>query len=184
MGTRQWRDGDDAASLHDSHAESGGNAGRRRVAPALFVEAVRRLLDSCRRKTRQSRCSRSIRKRRWWQSMPTVLRTAASRWCSTSGLPAPPPCKRKRKPGAVGWVTMDRAGRRQRLVPGAPGTTRRSPPRTSPPGRNRSATCLASGSKVPRHRTDLLRPNVTAAGVAMAKNKSGRPYWTLVLGAE
>jgi uncharacterized protein YkwD len=34
------------------------------------------------------------------------------------------------------------------------------------------------------HRTNLLRPNVTAAGVAMAKNKSGRPYWTLVLGAE
>lgn len=34
------------------------------------------------------------------------------------------------------------------------------------------------------HRSNLLRPNVTAAGVAMAKNKSGRPYWTLVLGAE
>jgi uncharacterized protein YkwD len=34
------------------------------------------------------------------------------------------------------------------------------------------------------HRTNLLRPNVTAIGVAMAKNKSGRAYWTLVLGAE
>lgn len=34
------------------------------------------------------------------------------------------------------------------------------------------------------HRTNLLRPNVTAVGVAMAKTKSGRPYWTLVLGAE
>ena len=34
------------------------------------------------------------------------------------------------------------------------------------------------------HRSNLLRPNVTAAGVAMAKNKSGRPYWILVLGAE
>ena len=34
------------------------------------------------------------------------------------------------------------------------------------------------------HRTNLLRANVTAIGVAMAKNKSGRPYWTLVLGAE
>ena len=34
------------------------------------------------------------------------------------------------------------------------------------------------------HRTNLLRPNVTAIGVAMAKTKSGRPYWTLVLGAE
>ena len=34
------------------------------------------------------------------------------------------------------------------------------------------------------HRSNLLRPNVTAAGVAMAKNKSGRAYWTLVLGAK
>src|SRR6185312_6721055 len=34
------------------------------------------------------------------------------------------------------------------------------------------------------HRTNLLRPNVTAIGVAMAKDDSGRPYWTLVLGAE
>jgi uncharacterized protein YkwD len=34
------------------------------------------------------------------------------------------------------------------------------------------------------HRSNLLRPSVIAAGVAMAKNKSGRPYWTLVLGAE
>jgi uncharacterized protein YkwD len=36
----------------------------------------------------------------------------------------------------------------------------------------------------PGHRINLLRPNVTAIGVAMAKNESGRPYWTLVLGAE
>lgn len=36
----------------------------------------------------------------------------------------------------------------------------------------------------PGHRTNLLRPNVTALGVAMAKNQSGRAYWTLVLGAE
>lgn len=34
------------------------------------------------------------------------------------------------------------------------------------------------------HRTNLLRQNVSAIGVAMAKNKSGRPYWTLVLGGE
>jgi uncharacterized protein YkwD len=34
------------------------------------------------------------------------------------------------------------------------------------------------------HRKNLLRPEVTAIGVAMAKNSSGRPYWTLVLGAE
>jgi uncharacterized protein YkwD len=34
------------------------------------------------------------------------------------------------------------------------------------------------------HRANLLRPNVDAIGVGMAKNSSGRPYWTLVLGAE
>jgi uncharacterized protein YkwD len=34
------------------------------------------------------------------------------------------------------------------------------------------------------HRENLLRPEVTAIGVAMAKNSNGRPYWTLVLGAE
>lgn len=34
------------------------------------------------------------------------------------------------------------------------------------------------------HRKNLLRPNVNAIGVAMAQNSSGRPYWTLVLGAE
>ena len=34
------------------------------------------------------------------------------------------------------------------------------------------------------HRENLLRPEVTAIGVGMAMNASGRPYWTLVLGAE
>jgi uncharacterized protein YkwD len=34
------------------------------------------------------------------------------------------------------------------------------------------------------HRANLLRPNVNAAGVAMAQAESGRAYWTLVLGAE
>jgi uncharacterized protein YkwD len=34
------------------------------------------------------------------------------------------------------------------------------------------------------HRTNLLRPNVSAVGIAMTKTKSGRPYWTLVLGGE
>ena len=34
------------------------------------------------------------------------------------------------------------------------------------------------------HRENLLRPEVTAIGIAMAKSASGRPYWTLVLGAE
>jgi uncharacterized protein YkwD len=34
------------------------------------------------------------------------------------------------------------------------------------------------------HRRNLLRPNVNAAGFGMAESKSGRAYWTLVLGRE
>jgi len=34
------------------------------------------------------------------------------------------------------------------------------------------------------HRRNLLRANVTAAGVGMAKAETGRAYWTLLLGAE
>jgi uncharacterized protein YkwD len=34
------------------------------------------------------------------------------------------------------------------------------------------------------HRRNLLLPNVSAVGVGMAQSGSGRPYWTLVLGAE
>ncbi len=34
------------------------------------------------------------------------------------------------------------------------------------------------------HRKNLLRPNVSAAGMAMAQTGGGRAYWTLVLGAE
>jgi len=34
------------------------------------------------------------------------------------------------------------------------------------------------------HRKNLLHPDVNEAGVAMAENRSGRAYWTLVLGAE
>ena len=34
------------------------------------------------------------------------------------------------------------------------------------------------------HRDNLLRSNVSAAGVAMAQAESGRAYWTLMLAAE
>ena len=39
-------------------------------------------------------------------------------------------------------------------------------------------------TQISGHRTNLLRQNVAAIGIAMATNKSGRPYWTLVLGGE
>ena len=34
------------------------------------------------------------------------------------------------------------------------------------------------------HRSNLLLPSVSAVGVGMAQNASGRAYWTLDLGAE
>src|SRR5262249_31748445 len=34
------------------------------------------------------------------------------------------------------------------------------------------------------HRENLLRTEVSAVGVAMAKSKRGWPYWTLVVGGE
>lgn len=35
-----------------------------------------------------------------------------------------------------------------------------------------------------RHRRNMLLPDVTAAGMGMAKADTGRAYWTLLLGAE
>ena len=51
-------------------------------------------------------------------------------------------------------------------------------------GQKSFADVLAFWKQSSGHRTNLLRPNVTAIGVAMAKNQNGRAYWTLVLGAE
>jgi uncharacterized protein YkwD len=51
-------------------------------------------------------------------------------------------------------------------------------------GQKSFSDAMRSWEESPGHRENLLRPQVTAIGVAMAKNSSGRPYWTLVLGAE
>jgi uncharacterized protein YkwD len=51
-------------------------------------------------------------------------------------------------------------------------------------GQKSFADVLSFWEQSSGHRTNLLRSNVTAAGVAMAKDRNGRPYWTLVLGAE
>jgi uncharacterized protein YkwD len=51
-------------------------------------------------------------------------------------------------------------------------------------GQKSFADVLAFWKQSSGHRTNLLRPNVTAIGVAMAKNQNGRAYWTLVLGVE
>ena len=51
-------------------------------------------------------------------------------------------------------------------------------------GQKSFADVLAFWTQSSGHRTNLLRPNVSAIGVAMAKNKNGRAYWTLVLGGQ
>ena len=106
-----------------------------------------------------------------------------SRLSSMSVFLAPPPLNQRPRPGAAVWVTMGPMARSPCNAPRAPVILRRSPRRMSPPGRNRSATSCAAG-KESGHRENLLRPEVTAVGVAMAKNSKGWPYWTLVLGAE
>jgi hypothetical protein len=51
-------------------------------------------------------------------------------------------------------------------------------------GQKSFSDVMRSWEGISGHRENLLRPEVTAVGVAMAKNSSGWPYWTLVLGAE
>jgi uncharacterized protein YkwD len=51
-------------------------------------------------------------------------------------------------------------------------------------GQKSFADALQFWEQSPGHRTNLLRPNVTAIGVAMAKTESGHPYWTLVLAGQ
>jgi len=52
------------------------------------------------------------------------------------------------------------------------------------PGPKTFSAVMRSWEGSSGHPTNLMRPEVTAVGVAMAKNSSGWPYWTLVLGAE
>jgi uncharacterized protein YkwD len=51
-------------------------------------------------------------------------------------------------------------------------------------GQKSFSDALGTWKQSSAHRTNLLRPNVSAIGVAMAKNTSGRAYWTLVLAGE
>jgi uncharacterized protein YkwD len=93
---------------------------------------------------------------------------------------------------AAAMQSEDQAGRRASAI-----TARMDrSPRIVPRARAKIASeNVASGQKSFRdamsywerssgHRENLLRPNVNAAGVAMAQAESGRAYWTLVLGAE
>jgi uncharacterized protein YkwD len=51
-------------------------------------------------------------------------------------------------------------------------------------GQKSFSDAMRSWEESAGHRENLLRPQVTAIGVALAKSSNGRPYWTLVLGAE
>jgi len=51
-------------------------------------------------------------------------------------------------------------------------------------GQKSFSDAMRSWEESSGHRENLLRPEVTAIGVAMAKNEDGRAYRTLVLGAE
>ena len=51
-------------------------------------------------------------------------------------------------------------------------------------GQNSFSDVMRSWEGSADYRENLMRPEVTAIGVAMSKDSSGRPYWTLVLGAE
>jgi uncharacterized protein YkwD len=51
-------------------------------------------------------------------------------------------------------------------------------------GQKSFADAMSSWVNSSGHRRNLLLPNVTAAGVGMAKADTGRAYWTLLLGAE
>ena len=51
-------------------------------------------------------------------------------------------------------------------------------------GQKSFSDAMRSWEESSGHRKNLLRPEVTAIGVAMAENEDGRAYWTLVLGAE
>ena len=51
-------------------------------------------------------------------------------------------------------------------------------------GQKSFADVLLGWEESSGHRHNLLLPEVSDAGVAMAKNQDGRAYWTLVLGAE
>src|SRR5262249_22095036 len=86
-------------------------------------------------------------------------------------------------------VTTAPTGRSRCNARSAPAFTRRSPLRkiaseNVAAGQKSFSDAMRSWEESSGHRENLLRPEVTAIGVAMAKNEDGRAYRTLVLGAE
>ena len=86
---------------------------------------------------------------------------------------------------ASGWMGhYGPTDRRQRIARRVPAIMPRLPRENVASGQKSFADAMHFWEESSGHRTNLLRPNVTAIGVAMAKTKSGHPYWTLVLAGE
>ena len=183
----RWRsrEGDNAAIYRDSDTRSRGDARFRRAAYSLFVEPVRGVLFLVR--------IAGIRGEARAALDPQAALVAINAFRAENGRNALVLDERLSRAAdmqsetqaARGWIGHD----------GADGSTPKARAMRAGYQAKIASENVASGLKsfsdVLRfweqssgHRENLLRPNVTAIGVAMAKTKSGRPYWTLVLGAE
>ena len=118
------------------------------------------------------------------QSTPTGRRMGGSRLSSMSVFPAPPPLNPRPRPGAAASVTMGPMDRSPCTAPRVLAIIAKIASENVASGQKSFSDVMRSWEGSSGHRENLLRPEVTAIGVAMAKNSSGRPYWTLVLGAE
>ena len=106
---------------------------------------------------------------------------ALSRWCLTSVFLAPPPCNPKLRRSEVGWVTTGRTASTAKDRAERAGYHAKIASENVASGPKSFSDAMHFWEESFGHRTNLLRPNVTAIGVAMAKDGSGRAYWTLVL---
>lgn len=114
---------------------------------------------------------------------PSAPRMASILSYSVRGFLARPPCNPRLRPRVVGWVTTgltstakDRAARA--------GYHAKIASENVASGQKSFADAMHFWEESSGHRTNLLRPNVTAIAVAMAKTKSGHSYWTLVRAGE
>ena len=107
-----------------------------------------------------------------------------SRLSSMSVFLAPPPLNQRPRPGAAASVTMGPMARSPMQRAARAGYRAKIASENVASGQKSFSDVMHSWEGSSGHRENLLRPEVTAVGVAMAKNSSGWPYWTLVLGAE
>jgi Cysteine-rich secretory protein family len=183
---KQWgrraTGGDVTAKHHDSRADAAGDAGGCGMANPLFLEPAWRLFRHI--------CVSGIR---------GTSRAAAQCASSTDAFRAKyglsPLVLDARLSRAAAMQSKDQAGRSWIGHYWSDGSRPRDRAARAGYRPKIAAENVASGQKsfsdVLRgwegssgHRSNLLLPNVSGAGVAMAQNESGRAYWTLVLGAE